>query len=254
MKSKVRLNKTIPPTDNGYISDYLIHWTGKDGDEKGAEVLSTIASTCKLLLSYNRLHIFDFYHEIHEKMICFTDVPLSHSAQHCRQYGRFGIAFHKLKLMNIGAQPVFYASHAYKHDMDMIFKFLQEQVENTTIDKKLFRALHHHFYFIQQFSDDKADRKDTFYYEREWRLGEQSLIPPEKLSRPNARYWCQQEGYPRYTGRLVKDKDKLYFSFDEKKERSEYIAFLIAPKDWKNKIENPHQFPIYTYEEIVGSI
>jgi len=62
--------------DNGYISNYLIHWTGKHGDEKGAEVLSIIASTCRLLLSYNCLHIFDINHEIHEKMVCFTDVPL----------------------------------------------------------------------------------------------------------------------------------------------------------------------------------
>jgi hypothetical protein len=235
------------PHDNGYISDYLIHWTGKDSDANGAALLSIIASTCKLLLSYNRLHIFDIYHEIHEKMVCFTDVPLAHSAQHCQRYGRFGIAFHKLKLMNVGAQPVFYASHSCKRDMDEIFEFLQGQVKNTTIDPALFRALHRHFYFIQRLSDNLADRKDTFYYEREWRLGEQTLIPPEKLDRPNAKYWCQEEGYPPYTGRLVRDGNNLYFDFDK-----EYVAFLISPKDWQNKIKNPHQFFIQIYEEMVN--
>jgi hypothetical protein len=243
----VRSNKMAIPHDNGYISDYLIHWTGKNGDENGAEVLSIIASTCKLLLSYSRLHIFDMYHEIHEKMVCFTDVPLSHSIQHCQCYGRFGIAFHKLKLMNLGAQPVFYASHACKRDMDVIFKFLQDQARNTTIDPTLFRALHRYFYFIQRFSDDRADRKDAFYYEREWRLGEQTLIPPEKLDRPNAEYWCQQEGYPPYTGRLVRDGDNIYFDFDK-----EYVAFLVAPRDWQDKIRDPHRFPIYTYEELIN--
>jgi hypothetical protein len=153
---KQRMN---PPADNGYISDYLIHWTGKQDDQCGADVLSIIGSTCKLKLSYNRIHVFDWYHEIHEKMACFTDVPLSHSIQHCQRYGQFGIAFHKLKLMNVGAQPVFYASHACKRDMDVIFKFLQDQVKNTTIDPILFRALHRHFYIIQRFSDDRADRQ-----------------------------------------------------------------------------------------------
>lgn len=236
------------PHDNGYISEYLIHWTGKDGDEKGAEVLSIIASTCQLLLSYNQLHIFDMHHKISEKMVCFTDIPLPHSHQHCRRYGRFGIAFHKLDLMNVGAQPVFYASHACKCDMDVIFTFLQDQVRNTTIDPTLFRALHRHFYFIQQFSDTKADSKDAFYYEREWRLGEQTLVPPEKLNRPNAKYRCRQEGYPPYTGRLVRNGDNIYFDFDKG-----YVAFLIAPQDWQIKIENPHQFLFRTYEEIVTS-
>lgn len=243
MKDKAISNKITISHDDGYISDYLTHWTGKKEDKSGAETLSTIASTRRLLLSYNKLHIFDFNHEIHEKMVCFTDVPLSHSAQHCQRYGRFGIAFHKLKLMNAGAQPVFYASHVYKHDMDVIFKFLQEQVKCTTIDPALFRALHHHFYFIQRLSDNKADGKDTFYYEREWRLGEQSLFPPEKLDRPNAKYLCQQEGYPPNTGRLLKDGNNIYFDFDK-----EDVAFLIVPKDWHDKIKNPHRFLIRPYK------
>jgi hypothetical protein len=58
--------------------------------------------------------IFFLTSKNHEKMVCFTDVPLRHSNEHCNRYGRFGIAFHKLKMMNVGAQPVFYASHACK--------------------------------------------------------------------------------------------------------------------------------------------
>jgi len=232
--------------DNGYISDYLIHWTGKKGDEHGARILGTIASTLKLLLSYNRLHLFDWTHEIHEKMVCFTDVPLLHSIAHCKRYGRFGVAFQKMKLMNVGAQPVFYASHACKRDMDTIFHFLQEQVEHTTLPLDLFRALHRHFYFIQRLSDGRADGHDTFYYEREWRLGEQTLIPEQKLLRPNARYWSQKEGCPAYTGRLVTEGDKSYFAFN-----TEDVAYLIAPLQWHGKVENPHEFSIVVYEDLV---
>jgi hypothetical protein len=149
--------------------------------------------------------------------------------------------------MNVGAQPVFYATHACKRDMDVIFKFLQDQVNNRTVDLTLFRALHRHFYLIQRFSDNRADRKDTFYYEREWRLGEQTLVPPKKLNRPNAKYRCQKEGYPPFTGRLAKEGDKVYFDFDKKD-----VAFLVAPKDWQVQIENPHRFPIWTYGEMVN--
>jgi hypothetical protein len=45
----------------------------------------------------------------------------------------------------------------------------------------------------------------------------------------------------------VRDGDNIYFDFDKK-----YVAFLIAPKDWQDKIKNPHEFPIRTYEEMVN--
>jgi Putative abortive phage resistance protein AbiGi, antitoxin len=219
--------------DNGYISDYLIHWTGKNGDEHGASVLSIIGSTLQLLLSDNCFHIFDQCHEVQEKMVCFTDVPLQHSSEHCKRYGRFGIVFHKLRLMNVGAQPVFYASHTCKRDMDTIFHFLQEQVQQPTLPEDLFRALHRHFYFIQRLSDGRADSHDAFYYEREWRLGEQTLKSEEKPYAP-------------YTGRLVIADNKPYFAFNV-----EDVAFLIAPSDCHAKVMNPHGFPIKAYEDLI---
>lgn len=234
--------------DDGYISNYLIHWTGKDGDSRGAEVLSIIASSLRLLLSYNRLHVFDWYHELHEKMACFTDVPLRHSEAHCKRYGRFGIAFHKLKLMNVGAQPVFYASHACKRDMDTVFSFLLQEVRHQSLPDDVFRALHRHFYCIQRLSDGRADRQDSFYYEREWRLGEQTLVSPEKLSRPNAKYGCQQEGYLPYTGRLVTDGDNAYFAFD-----TDDVAFLVCPRALQDNVANPHGFNVEAIEDLVAT-
>ena len=233
--------------DDGYISDFLIHWTGKRGDHSGAKTLSIVASTCELLLSYNSIHVFDFYHEIHEKMVCFTDVPLAHSLQHCQRYGRFGIAFHKLKLMNVGAQPVFYVSHVWKRDMNTIFKFLQEQNKNTTLGKDLFRALHRHFYFMQRFSDKRADEHDTYYYEREWRLGAHSLPTLAELGRPNAKYHCIEEGYTRYIGKRRVEGNNEYFIFDP-----DDVAFLIIPNSLMENIKNPYRFEVKPYEALIA--
>ena len=235
--------------DDGYISEYLVHWTGRDGDETGAKILSIIASTCQLLLSYNVFHILDIYNKIREKMVCFTDVPLSLSAQHCTSYGRFGIAFHKIRLINVGAQPVFYATHANKSDLDVIFNFLQNQNQDNGISTKVFDALLRHFYFMQTFSNGKADSKDAYYYEREWRLGKQNLAPVEMWNRPdNPKYQIIQAGYPRQCGKLFSDGEKEYFQFCKVD-----VAFLISPQAWKTRIQNPHSFPIQDYEEYVSN-
>lgn len=177
-------------------------------------------------------------------MVCFTDVPLTHSLAHCGRYGRFGIAFHKLKLMNVGAQPVFYVSHAVKRDMDAVFRFLQEQTECATLPLCVFRALHRYFYFMQRLSDGRADARDTYYYEREWRLGAQTLPIQEDL---NPRYHCQQAGYGAYFGRRIVRDDKEYFSFD-----TEDVAFLVTPTSWESNIGNPHGFRVCAFEELVG--
>ncbi len=179
-------------------------------------------------------------------MVCFTDVPLRHSAEHCKRYGRFGVAFHKLRLMNVGAQPVFYASHACKKDMDRIFSFLQSELQQPTIQQEVLRALHRHFYYIQRLSDGRVDRRDSYYYEREWRLGEQTLVPEAKLLRPNAKYHAKQEGYPPYTGRLFEVDGKSYFAFD-----NDDVAFLVVPRDYRDRVRNPHGFPVEVYEDLV---
>ena len=243
-----KVKKMDKPSDNGYISKYLIHWTGKDGEEQGADILSKIAESLKLLLSYNPLYSYDFATHVHEKMVCFTDVPLSKTTEHCEKYGNFGIAFHKLNLMNVGAQPVFYWTHVSRNDLKVIFHFLEEQTNNTTINDDLFRALKRHFYFMQKLSNGRADSKDTHYYEREWRIGEQTLATEEELQRPNANYYHVEEGHPPYFGVRIQVGDDWYFYFDKS-----YVAFLIAPEKLIYKIRNPYKFPLYSYEYIVTS-
>ena len=233
--------KMDKPSDNGYISEYLIHWTGKDGEKQGADILSIIAESLKLLLSYNPLHSYDFATHVYEKMVCFTDVPLNHSHKHCSKYGKFGIAFKKQELMCVGAQPVFYSTHVSKHDMDKIFRFLMKQTEKTTIDKKLYDAFKRHFYFMKRFSDSK----DTHYYEREWRLGEQTLVTEDERQKPNFEHYRVEKGHPPYFGNRIEEGGKSYSSF-----KVSDVAFLIAPEKSMNKIRNPHNFPLYSYESL----
>jgi hypothetical protein len=234
-------------SDDGYISDYLVHWTGKDGDVSGADLLSIIASTCQLLLSDNVFHILDIYNKIAEKMVCFTDVPLAHASQHCQRYGRFGIAFHKMRLMNIGAQPVFYATHANKKDLDVIFEFLQIHNQTKTVETSVLDALYRHFYFMQTFSEGNAGAKDTYYYEREWRLGKQNLAPVGMWNRPdNPKHHIIKAGYAPHCGKLFVDGDKEFFQFC-----NDDVAFLISPRIWQSKINNPHAFPVKDYEGFV---
>ncbi len=235
--------------DDGYISEYLIHWTGKNGnDQAGARVLSVIAARCQLLLSYNVFHILDIYSKIHEKMVCFTDVPLSHAAQLCERFGHFGIAFHKINLMRVGTQPVFYSTVASKQDLDDIFGFLREQSQSPTIGAPILDALQRHFYFMQTFSEGRADKDDTYYYEREWRLGKQNLAPIELWKRPDKpHHHIIEAGYPHRCGKLFTKGNKEYFQFCK-----EDVAFLICPRAWKGRIVNPRNFPVHDYEDLVN--
>jgi len=236
----------MKPRDDGYISNYLIHWAGRGKKDDSASILSIIASTCELLLSKNQIHAFDWCHEIQEKMVCFTDVPLAHSRYHCQRYSQFGIAFYKLALMNVGAQPVFYVSHAAKADMHLIFKFMQQQTSCLDMEPGIFKALQRHFYFMQRLSDGLADRKDTYYYEREWRLGAQSLPTAEEWDRPNPKFRCLQEGYPRCIGKRIIRDGKEYFNF-----ATEDVAFLVAPRAFMPHIKNPHSFKMSAFEDLV---
>ncbi|MEN6624800.1 MAG: abortive infection system antitoxin AbiGi family protein [Candidatus Sumerlaeia bacterium] len=233
------------PEDDGYISNYLTHWTGKFSDEDGVKNLNSIIAGRRLLLSENVIHTIDYLHLVKGRMVCFTDVPFRFSSHHCGKYGRFGIVFKKNNLIHIGAQPVFYSSHIYKRDMNKVFNFIKEQTENLTIPEDVYRSICRHFYFMQAFSDGQTDSPEAFYYEREWRLGEQTLLTKEAQAEPNPPYRLLIErGLPYPPGLLVEDGDKVYFGFNESD-----VAYLIAPKKWISEI-NHNGFMIEAYEDI----
>ena len=176
-------------------------------------------------------------------MVCFTDVPLIQSEQHCAKYSPFGIAFKKLRLMGKGAQPVFYFTHIFKKDMGRIYRFVLDQIKNPTLDRLVVEALHRHFYYMQQFAQERADRHDIAYYEREWRIGELCLITK---GQDEGRWYLEHDELPPTLGTVVTEGDEAYFEFEEAD-----VAFLIAPKQFIAGISNPRQFAIESYENLV---
>lgn len=230
--------------DTGYVSHYLIHWAGRDkAPNEQARILSQIASSCQLKLTPNQL-FFDGSTRIIDKMTCFTDVPLSRSSQHCAKYSKFGIAFHKLKLMNKGAQPIFYYTHVFIRDMRAIYNFVLDQIKKPSLNNDVMRSLHRHFYFVKEFSDGPADSLDSFYYEREWRIGNHCLIPDGQ----DKAKWCLQNKLPRSLGTLVRQGNDEYFKFE-----LEDVAFLIVPGQYLKQIVNPRGFQLKSYEAFVNN-
>lgn len=231
------------PRDDGHTSKYLIHWTGRRGEQAGLENLSAIARNCRLLLSQNAF-FFDGALRVVENMACFTDVPLWRSLPHCQRYGRYAIVFDKAKLMARGAQPVFYYTHVFKRDMSTIFNFIMSQLENTTIPPEIFEAVHRHFYYAQEFSDGPVTDPTANYYEREWRLGEFSLIPESE----DVGAYCYNHRLPLCIGRSAKNGSHAYFVIEPKD-----VAFLVAPKDHVAEVDNPHSFDVHPFEDVVSN-
>lgn len=229
------------PRDSGHVSKYLVHWTSRKGDELGLANLSSISESCRLLLLQNQFFL-DGSQEIRDKMVCFTDVPLWHSHPHCYRYGHFAVVFHKHKLMAKGAQPVFYFTHVFKRDMSTVYEFLMSQVRKTTMEDSVFKALHRHFYYAQEFSDGPVTDPNANYYEREWRLGEMSLAPDTE----NYGMWCHTQKLPPCVGRTTKEHEKTFFRF----ERSD-VAFLVAPREYMSKVANPQGFDLWAFEDVV---
>ncbi|MGA2466975.1 MAG: abortive infection system antitoxin AbiGi family protein [Thermodesulfobacteriota bacterium] len=230
-------------SDNGYISDYLIHWAGRDkSPEERVSVLSRIVTDCRLRLTRNEF-FFNGSLKFDEEMVCFTDVPLARSQQHCAKYSQFGIAFYKKQLMGKGAQPVFYFTHVFKKDMGRIHRFVIEQLKNSTIAPDVLRALHRQIYFTQQFAEGPADRHDIAYYEREWRIGPFSL---KREGQDFLEWYSEHDRLTPITGILVTEGDEQYFKFEQAD-----VAFLIAPNQFIAQISNPHQFAVKSYESLV---
>lgn len=234
--------------DNGYISDFLIHWTGKKGFRSGFVNLTSILTKKRLKLGYNPFVWLDFRNAVADKMVCFTDVPIQHSRIHCRKYGKFGIAFSKRLLANIGAHPVFYYTHTSQQDIKKIINFLLADDHTTAIPRDIFAALKRHFYFCQEYGRNRIDSRDALYYEREWRLGEQNL--DEQHGQNGVKYRRVLEDKPRYFGKLVREGHESFMEFDDQD-----VAFLILPRRYKNMFRKTFRercWEIKFYEDIVA--
>ena len=96
---------------------------------------------------------------------------------------------------------------------------------------------------MHQFSEERADRHDASYYEREWRIGKLCLIPK---GQDEGKWYLEHDEFPPTLGTFVTEGDEAYFEFEEAD-----VVFLIAPKQYIGQVSNPRQFTVRSYEKLV---
>ena len=117
-------------------------------------------------------------------MVCFTDIPLKHSREHCKKFGRFGIGFKKTSLMRYGANPVLYTTSVHMDRIKKIITLLERMVDREK-DREWRDELEPYAFeedetcafvgiaeFLQEYSYKNINETADYvtYYQREWRL------------------------------------------------------------------------------------
>lgn len=229
-----------------FISETLTHWTGRKKTEHEAfDVLKKIITTKRLLLTYcpNYPKLSE-NQQLRTMMVCFTDIPLELSADHCAEFGKFGIGFSKEKMILYGANPVFYTTNEMKKKVEsfiyLIHRLQSEEKDRewSAIDSNVNDGIRYQFNtdqfnamtelagFMQnyQYNDSKID-----YYQREWRINYETLphtigIEPQNIPGEGAIYGAIGEGdKKRIAGSMLFDLND--------------IDFVVVPREYSQQAE-----------------
>lgn len=218
---------------DAYISNELIHWTGRK--KSSAEAFKTLKAICdeeQLHLTFcpNYIDASNNFTK-NTAMVCFTDIPLVHSAEHCDQFGHFGIAFHKKNMIDYGANPVLYTTSkhfsAIKEVSGLLSKMSklemdrewQEELTRYHFTEKQTVSLREILEYLQEYSyKGKDNDPKATYYQREWRLAFNSLPFAGGISHLNPGMATIQGGGMRI------------FKFSPKD-----IAYLVVPNSFQDK-------------------
>jgi len=166
-----------------FISDTLTHWTGrKKTDEEAAQILKAICEEGVLRLTHCPRYVQPDL-KPSASMVCFTDVPLRFSSEHCDVFGRCGIGFRKDAMIAYGANPVLYTTSEHlariKHIEGLLARMKdlekdrewREEVEPYRFTEDETVALMEVVDFLQEYAYRNEDDRDyVTYYQREWRL------------------------------------------------------------------------------------
>jgi hypothetical protein len=241
-----------------FISDTLMHWTGRNKPEDQAfDIIRRIVESRKLLLTY-----CPNYTDLPEKlatktqMVCFTDIPLSLSREHCESFGEFGVGFNKKRMMAYGANPVLYTTDEMRNKVhafiSLVKKLHSEEVDRESrsqgdryqFTSEQFWALFDMMGLTQEYSYDD-DRIN--YYQREWRISYNALIMghvkgggPQTIPGQGAMF-----------GRIPNtDKFACSMLFDVGD-----IDYLVVPEAFRDRaalLANPIGCPVKIYEQEVN--
>ena len=192
-----------------YISNYLTHWIGKNAnndDERYDILINKIVRNKELKYNFNYIPFTSKYGGFKKKdswglhTICFTDIPLCDSEDHCNRYSKFGISFIKSFLANSCVAPVWYTISPFVYEaysrMFHSLKNLEAYCINNNLNippgifnvDDFMQRLHTFIAYYQDYDNpnnkfeyvenslspnaqqiDFFEKKNAFYFEREWR-------------------------------------------------------------------------------------
>ena len=165
------------------ISDSLVHWTGrKKSDEAAVQILKAICEEGILRLTHCPRYVQPDL-KPSASMVCFTDIPLRLSGEHCGRFGRCGIGFRKEAMIRYGANPVLYTTSKHlariKHIESLLARMKDfEKDREWRAESEPYRftedetiALTEVTDFLQEYAHKNDDDSSyVTYYQREWRL------------------------------------------------------------------------------------
>lgn len=160
----------------GIHSRFLVHWTGKDIDDKNCPETEKSQMYVERVKDDLKKGLFskrtseDSIREWKIKnlvRICFTEIRLSQTKVHAKSYGRLGIGFTRDFIMNKGGRPVIYIPYEPTEDgrllEDSIMKVYTKSEHNAEINKSSIWIMAH----VKRMSNEK---NEDYYEEMEWRL------------------------------------------------------------------------------------
>lgn len=209
--------------DRAVHSDFLIHWTGKDIDEKHDEDWFTRSHrSCKSndltrhytdrlknILTYGLWMTKETVPEYtvgRETIVfpptpqcCFTELKISDSRRHAAQYGRLGIGVKRPFVFNRFGRPLAYFGYGGDKTND---KFLEACAQHLH-DKKLLN-------FFKPMNSDRTRLTYDIYSESEWRiLFFDQLLANKKIIDPRDRGNAKEHAY--FCSLPPEQQDKLRY-------------------------------------------
>jgi hypothetical protein len=165
-------------------SDLLVHWTGHDFDKApwdeqsgwtwhdslANQYFDRLWSILRFGLWMKDEHQSDFPQVPPAPRVCFTELKVSQSMTHAREYGRLGIAVKRPYVLRRGGRPVvYYRAEMIRHD-----QFLQHCLHEFT-DQRLL-----HYFKEMGRRGQPGPANYDYFSESEWRIvyTDDLLTPP----------------------------------------------------------------------------
>lgn len=159
----------------GIHSKFLVHWTGKDIEEKclvaekSQHYVNRLKDDLEKGLFTQRTSEKSIRGSIVKKFVrlCFTEIRLSQAQIHAERYGKLGIGFTRDFIMDKGGRPVIYIPHKTKDGG----RLLEDSIRNVYEKSKGNEEIHRSSIWIMAHVKRMSNGKEEDYYEEmEWRL------------------------------------------------------------------------------------